>query len=251
MINIKYKYFNTKFYAENVSFFDVLKLTNFNQYKGKKSIFELFYKRKKFITKVIDLTQDFEYIKKEFSSTVKNENNRASREGVNFSVYTFDNESKIDQYVDYYNTFAESKRLHFNLSKEHHILPFIDYLIITQATYNNCVCAMHGYIIDYESRTAYLAHSSSHFRLVEEDSGNEIDKNFIGRANRFLHVEDIKYFKKLGFTKYDLGGYGYDDKGEPSSISKFKDGFGGILVQEDHLEHKAIGYLRKIKGLLK
>ena len=249
MIEIKNKYFKTKYYARNITIKDIFSLTNFNQFKGGKSVLDFFYKRKKYFTKVIDLTRDIEEIRKDFSSTVRYKINRAEKDGVRFSLYSIHNQNLIDDYIDYYNTFAESKNLHFRLSAQVHIEPFKENLIVTQALYNGHICAMHGHIVDHQEKIVYLAHSSSHFRVKNNNIG--VDKNFIGRANRFLHFKDFQYFKSLGFVLYDMGGYGFDENGEPSSISRFKDGFGGILVQEDHLEHRLLNFIRSVKNIIK
>jgi lipid II:glycine glycyltransferase (peptidoglycan interpeptide bridge formation enzyme) len=55
----------------------------------------------------------------------------------------------------------------------------------------------------------------------------------IGRANRLLHWEDIRYFKSQGYLIYDFGGIGVDinDK-EKQAINKFKECFNGVRVKE-------------------
>ena len=68
---------------------------------------------------------------------------------------------------------------------------------------------------------ARLLYSASHFRSY--------DKNYralIGRANRFLHWEDMVHLKKYGMSIYDMGGIG------ANSIAGFKKGFGGTEVTE-------------------
>jgi len=55
----------------------------------------------------------------------------------------------------------------------------------------------------------------------------------LGRANRALHWMDICHFKEIGMEFYDLGGVytGTTDK-KKINIRRFKDEFGGRLVQE-------------------
>jgi lipid II:glycine glycyltransferase (peptidoglycan interpeptide bridge formation enzyme) len=55
----------------------------------------------------------------------------------------------------------------------------------------------------------------------------------IGRANRLLHWDDIRYFKNQGYSIYDLGGISIDvaDK-ERQAINKFKECFGAVQVKE-------------------
>ena len=57
----------------------------------------------------------------------------------------------------------------------------------------------------------------------------------MGRANRFLHLEAIKLFKKDGYSLYDLGGYAKNTTDPVMiGINKFKDSFGGRLLEESH-----------------
>jgi len=55
----------------------------------------------------------------------------------------------------------------------------------------------------------------------------------VGRANRFLHYEDIRYFKEHGYETYDLGGYAKDTQ-DPKlqGINVFKESFGGTIVEQ-------------------
>ncbi len=82
-------------------------------------------------------------------------------------------------------------------------------------------CAYHVYIIG--NGTARLLHSISSFR--EAVTGD--DRNAIGRLNRYLHYEDMLYFKRLGYTTYDWGGYSEEE--QLKSISEFKKAFGGEI----------------------
>ncbi len=69
---------------------------------------------------------------------------------------------------------------------------------------------------------ARLLHSASCFR---EESA---DQSLIGRANKRLHWEDIKYFKQKGLLRYDWGGI--SDFENPNGIDEFKLKFGGEKI---------------------
>jgi hypothetical protein len=74
-----------------------------------------------------------------------------------------------------------------------------------------------------------LLYSASLFR---ESKDSEF-KNFIGRANRYLHWFDITAFKQMGYTTYDFGGIDMSGTNkEVANISDFKRGFGGNIVTE-------------------
>jgi len=49
----------------------------------------------------------------------------------------------------------------------------------------------------------------------------------VGMANRFLHFENIKYFKENGYKEYDFGGYAYNTQDKHlQNINAFKAAFG-------------------------
>jgi lipid II:glycine glycyltransferase (peptidoglycan interpeptide bridge formation enzyme) len=86
---------------------------------------------------------------------------------------------------------------------------------------------MHAYIT-FNNR-ARLLHSASLFRKANDVSL----KNLIGRVNRLLHWEDIKYFKENQYLIYDFGGIDNDSTNQETQyINKFKMGFGGKVVKE-------------------
>lgn len=76
-------------------------------------------------------------------------------------------------------------------------------------------------------KTARLTFSVSNFR---ENIASNVDKNMIGRLNRWLHYEDMILLKENGFDVYDWGGY--DIKENLAGINKFKKYFGGILTKQ-------------------
>ena len=78
----------------------------------------------------------------------------------------------------------------------------------------------HSYI--YDVHDARLLHSASCFR---EESA---DQNLIGRANKKLQWEDMKYFKEQGVLRYDWGGI--SDFDNPNGIDEFKLKFGGDKI---------------------
>ena len=77
----------------------------------------------------------------------------------------------------------------------------------------------HTYLIDKENVRLY--HSASLYRIDEE-----VPHSLIGMANRYLHKEDMMYFKQIGKQLYDWGGAGKTE--EVKSITEFKQSFGGV-----------------------
>ena len=76
----------------------------------------------------------------------------------------------------------------------------------------------HTYILD--EKRVRLYQSASQFRTDES-----ITTKVIGFANRYLHYEDMLFFKRIGKEQYDWGGAGRTEDVE--SITKFKESFGG------------------------
>lgn len=102
-------------------------------------------------------------------------------------------------------------------------------IIVTEGKVGNCTCAYHVYIIS--NKTVRLTYFVSIFREESKqcESAN-IDKNMVGRINRWLHYKDMIEFKNNGFEIYDWGGYDIDEKLE--GINKFKKCFGGTLAKQ-------------------
>lgn len=84
---------------------------------------------------------------------------------------------------------------------------------------------------------------------MKEDKGLV---NAIGRANKYLHWQDILYFKEKGMKSYDWGGCGEEEA--VANISSFKRKFGGkeMIVYDGITANNRIGklacYYLKIKN---
>jgi lipid II:glycine glycyltransferase (peptidoglycan interpeptide bridge formation enzyme) len=175
-----------------------------------------------FYTIHIDLSNTEESLLTNCSKSTRYKIKRARREGMQFTL-----SNDIEQFVKFYNKFASTKNMApiSNIDLER----VQNHLHITQAIYENEILAMHTYFFDKEIKRACLYHTASLFRNVDDSSTRQL----IGRANRFLHFEDMLYFKSLGAKQYDLGGYAVDDSNEErQQINEFKKGFGGEIVKE-------------------
>ena len=80
----------------------------------------------------------------------------------------------------------------------------------------------HTYLVDQDRVRLY--HSASLYRVDEE-----VPHSLIGMANRYLHKEDMIYFKQIGKAIYDWGGAGETE--EVKSITEFKKSFGGVATR--------------------
>ncbi|MFP3043047.1 hypothetical protein LQZ19_14625 [Treponema primitia] len=182
-------------------------------------------------TLLSDLTNDEKELFSKIHKNTKYKINRA-KERDNIECSTFfaadeKNTEKLSQYLDFFNTFADSKGRSSAALSEFEQFFEKGTLYIRSAMKDNTILAMHAYIVS--DNIARLHQSASHFR----DSEDSEYRNLVGRANRFLHWDDMMYFKSFGVSWYDFGGWyaGHTDK-EKLLIGQFKESFGGEKCRE-------------------
>lgn len=177
---------------------------------------------KKFYTLVHLLSQEesklFARIQKRTQSSIR----QAYREDLEFMLITPDI-ANIRDFCEFYNEFAVEKGRALLQTQRLEELAEAGMLRLSAAKRNGTVLVMHSHV--YTSRRARLLHSASHFRTAGQSS-----KNAIGRANKWLHWQDVLYFKRLGLAEYDFGGWyeGSEDL-ERLSINRFKESFGAEI----------------------
>jgi len=231
---LKYFCSSKKYYAIKMTFLDVFRSVKFIQFQGDSSYLK-YMRTLPYHTKQIDLKPSSDAVKASFSKRVRAKINKATREEVRCSLYDLNSAESLEFYVDYCNRHIISKNLLYRLSKKD-VDSFPKHYKVTQATYNGEILVMHGYFIDSKSKRVYIHESVSQFRTIDASS-SQVDRDFISRANCLLHYEDMCYFKKQGIELYDFGGYGVDTEDQSIlNINRFKDGFRGKLVQENHYE---------------
>ena len=184
-------------------------------------------------TILINLKEDIDTLFSHIGKNTRYKINRAKeRDGVNCGVFFALNEQdkdKIAHYIEYFNGFSASKKrssLTFSDLRQ-----FYDQgtLCIRHVVNEDAsvTYTMHAYIVS--DGRARLHQSSSHFRNNDDSEA----RNLIGRANRYLHWDDILYFKNMGLDYYDFGGwYGGQTDTEKLAINQFKEAFGGEKTQE-------------------
>ena len=230
---LKYYCSKKKYYQDKISFKDLFFSVRYIQFLGN-SKYTKFMKEIPYYTKHINLTLNPDELKQSFSKRVRAKINKATKTGVEFQIYKLVNDKQINHYVQYCNDHIKSKKLLYKLTKRD-ITSFLDNYVVTHAIYNNETLVMHGYFVDYKSKTVYANESASQFRTL--DNSNEVNSDFISRANNFLHYQDMLYFKEQGMKIYDFGGYTVDSTDNSMlNINRFKDGFRGELVQQNHYE---------------
>jgi len=200
--------------------------------------------KKQLWTLETDLTLDKDDILKQFTSTIRNEINRAKKlENLQINI----NKTSIDEFLNFYNTkFAKQKKL--NLLSKRQIEKFGDNIYTISAVFENELTNIQMYIFDSEQKIVRLLHSVSIIHL-EKDKKR---RNQIGWINKYLHWRTILYFKEKGFKTFDWGGIGNDPNNKALvGIDKFKRSFGGQVVKVYDYYTLPFFILSKLRELLK
>lgn len=185
-------------------------------------------------TGIIDLNESEEKIFSSFSKTCKYEVKRAAnRDHLKFQILLHPNIAEINQFLEFYNKFAITKKL--PLLQRNVVESMVKVGILAISIVYSSEAEMlvhHSYIVDVEEKRVALNTSCSLVHSINDTS----KKNMIGRANRYLHYQDMLFFKKNGYQTYDLNGVAYSvvQDQEHESISAFKKEFG--CKREDSFE---------------
>lgn len=200
------------------------------------------FKRYPFFTKLIDLSDpDFD---RAFSRNVRYCIRRATSEGISCAIST-----DYTAFVSLYQRFLKQRNLTSPLTEAMLAAYGPALLLRTASTGGGDVLAVHSYICDSSIGRVRALHSAS--RLHDPTISNE-ERSAIGRANVFLHWSSMVYFRDHGYATYDLGGYAVDTQDHAlGGVNKFKDNFGGTLVEESNYVPYWIYFSREIRAHLK
>lgn len=122
---------------------------------------------------------------------------RALRDG-----FSWDQETDIRSFIDFYNIFADTKE--FPHLEEQNILSLWPNMLVSKGLVNGNCTAMHAYLYDAASSRCTLLYSCSHYRL---HSDSKI-RNQLANASLALYLEDMSYFSGRGINSYDFGYFG-------------------------------------------
>ena len=159
---------------------------------------------------------------------------RAEREGILVERYDCRHSNILNDFFMFYNNFAESKsevRNVLEISVKLHMLKRIansGMLKVTRAVGRDGELLVYRVYVAADGRVRGF-HSASLFRKTQSSE----HRHYVGRANRYLHVQNMLYFKHQGYSKYDMGGW-YSGKDNESllRVNRFKEAFGGRVVCE-------------------
>jgi hypothetical protein len=224
--------FSTFHFTER-PFFSFNPFLKFAQCKDIKQYWWLF--RIPFFTKEIDLTKPSNEILNDFDKNTRYETLRAEKE---ISTIIITNATK-SMFLDIVNR-SPSHKNRININD---IKIYKDFICFTACTLDGIPIIIHSYLIDDATKRCRLLHSVSLSDTIEDKS----IRAMYGRANRFLHYKDILHFKDMGIITYDLGGYAFNTTDNKLvGINKFKDGFGGVLVEQSNYENILFHIAKKI-----
>jgi len=181
----------------------------------------------KYTTLHINLKANENSIFDAFEKNTKYEINRAAaKDGITVKEWSFPEQR--EEFYTLYNSFADQKGiLHIGETETNLLINAGQFIGRAAYSPDGELLVIHTYIT--VNKRARLAHSISFFR----DESDNARRNLIGRANRYLHWDDIRFFKSAFYSVYDFGGINPDlANRETMSINKFKESFGGIAVTE-------------------
>ena len=186
----------------------------------------------------LDLEQGVEVITSNFSKQIRQQIKIAENEGTHCYFH-----AQVDEFVNFFNDFAVKKDT-WTTSKKR-IEEMKDSIKLSFAVNSGQILAAHSYLVDKEAGIVWHLHSATK-RLDET-----FDRNLIGRANKYLTVTDIFYFKENGLKIFDFGGFAKDTEDESlKGINNFKLLFGGKLVNGVNYYSFSYWVVKKITEML-
>ena len=174
-----------------------------------------------FLSLVTDLSPAPDAIAQKFGKDCRYKIRRAeTKDGLRME-YIADPGDRLEEFIQFYDAFAQQKALSPCYREWLFAACQARQLILTAATRDDATLVWHAYVTC--GRTAGLEYSGSLFRERENDY-----RALVGRANRWLHWQEMLRFKQAGLTRYDWGGIFEDDSTpERAGINSFKREFGG------------------------
>lgn len=188
-----------------------------------------FYRSEKFFTKVIYLEEDISKIVNNFKANTRNEIKKVEKFGLDFS-------DEIDQtnLVRIYNDRARILKRPLLATET-----VATNLIVTGMSLDQKICSIHAYVSKPDHTVSLL------YSVLNYDSG--VEPKVLGMANRKHHLMDIQKFKESKYKIYDFGGYALStENSKLKAINKFKDSFGGTLLEYQNFESPMICFYRKL-----
>lgn len=185
-----------------------------------------------FYTSVLDLRHDEATLMAAVRTNFAYEIRRAGqRDALSCTVWKAPDEACIARFCAFYADFAGARQLRDANAHKMALLARGGALAIAAAFALDAPqvwLAAHVYLCD--GQRARLLYSAGNVALAQP-----AERQLVGRANKLLHWEAIRYFRVGGYAQYDLGGLG--KSAELAAIDDFKSGFGGVEMLEYNALH--------------
>ncbi|HEY8068182.1 MAG TPA: hypothetical protein VIF38_04755 [Burkholderiales bacterium] len=178
-----------------------------------------------FLSLHTDLAPAENAILQQFQENCRYQIRRAeTKDGLRHEFIT-DTEGRLDEFSAFYDAFAKQKAVWLADRAWLAAASRGRQLILTAAWRADEILVRHAYLV--AGGIARLEYSGSCFR----DKGPGY-RSLVGRANRWLHWNDMLRLKKMDVAQYDWGGM-FEDETTPEreGINRFKRSFGGQPVR--------------------
>jgi lipid II:glycine glycyltransferase (peptidoglycan interpeptide bridge formation enzyme) len=194
-------------------------------------------RKKEFTTTLINLNKNEDEIWNNFAyKSCKYEINRGNK--LNLKLYMNTN---YDEFYKLLNTFIEIKGYTHSINRKR-FSEITEHGDLFTVEFNGEIICGHFCLVDGNNRARYLWGASK--RLLKEYGC------IVGAANRWLHWQAIKYYKRKGVGHYDFGGINLNPDSLAYGITKFKLSFGGEIEKEYHYVVVNNSYLKLAKTFI-
>ena len=168
----------------------------------------------------LSLVNDLDALSAPADKDCRYEIRRADKDGLS-AEFIGEPEPRLEEFRAFFDTFAQQKAIEPADSAWLLAASKAGQLALSSASRGEEALVWHAYVIC--GKTARLQHSASCFRHREASY-----RALVGRANRWLHWQDMQHLKERGIERYDWGGLFPDESApERAGINAFKRGFGG------------------------
>ena len=187
-----------------------------------------------FHTLRIDLTKPEEEIFSEFDSTTRHQIHQIEKKH-DFELRYYDTPDLkiLDEFFEYYDEFVREKGIVAGdknlllMAQEQNALS----ISLLADKDGQILCGLASI---HEDSIVLMMYGFSYFRKFADSSM----RNIISKANRYLHWEMIRHYKKLGYKTLDMGGLGMgQETSDLNTVDRFKMGFGGKIHTLQHFYH--------------
>lgn len=174
------------------------------------------------LTLLIHLRKTEKELRKEMNRTTRYQINKGAREELKLTYIHTPTKGEIADFATFFNPFAIEKGIDQCRVDKLQALREKNMLLFTYiSNKEGKILAAHAYV---SLRKRVKMFYSCSIRLRDRD----ISGLSVSIANRYMHWQNILYFKKQGFYVYDFMGLAMDpNKQGGESLNRFKRGFGG------------------------